>query len=84
MLQQIRHWRERDLRFLGLIALTGLVISLYLAQGLRVAEQEGSGWRKLELDALLQRVETGDLREWEADWSHPSTEEESRGLRGAQ
>lgn len=82
MVEQIRHMRSRDLRFLGLVALTGLTIALYLDAGLRLASQEGSGWRKLDLDAVMQRIETGELRDWEADWYHPATEEEIRGLEG--
>jgi hypothetical protein len=80
MLQQIRHWRVRDLRFLGLVALTGVLIVLYVDAGLRLASQTGSGWRTLDLDALHQRIETGELRDLEADWYHRATEEETGGL----
>jgi hypothetical protein len=83
MTQQMRHLRPRDLRFLGLIVLTALTIALYLDASLRLADQGGSGWRKLDLDALMQRIETGELREREADWYHPATEEETEGLGGA-
>lgn len=84
MLQKIRHWRPRDFRFLGLVALTGVIVALYLGESLRLAAREGSGWRTLDLDALLQRVETGELREREADWYHPATEEEAHGVRGVE
>lgn len=84
MFQQIRHRRPRDLRFLGLVALTGLVVALYLDEGLRLSTRAGSGWRSLDLDALLQRIETGELRDREADLYHPATDEETRGVRGAQ
>jgi len=80
MLQRIRHWRPRDLRFLGVVASTGLIIVLYLGQSLRLAAREGSGWRTLELDTLMQRIETGELREREADWYHPASEAEARGV----
>jgi hypothetical protein len=80
MLQQIRHWRARDLRFLGLVALTGVLIALYLDAGLRLASQAGSGWRTLDLDVLQQRIETGELRDREADWYHRATDEETGGL----
>ncbi len=84
VLHQFRHWRPRDLRFLGLVALTGLMGVLYLNEGLRFAGQDGSRWRTLDLDTLLQRIETGELREREADWYHPATDEEARGVRGMQ
>jgi hypothetical protein len=84
MLRRLGHWRSRDLRFAGLIGLTGLVIALYLNAGLRLADREGSGWRTLDLDALMQRIETGELRDREAQWYHPSTDRETRGVPGMQ
>jgi len=83
MIQQVKHLQSRDLRFLGLVAVTGLTIALYLVTGLRLAGQEGSGWRTLDLDALQQRIESGDLGEREADWYHTATKEETRGTGGA-
>jgi len=82
MIQTGKHWRQRDLRFLGLVCVTGLVVALYLNAGLRLAGQEGSGWRSLDLDALHQRIESGELRDREADWYHPATDEETRAARG--
>jgi hypothetical protein len=81
MLQHLKHWRPRDLRFLGLVGLTALVGMLYLSEGLRLAAREGSGWRTLDLDVLMQRIETGELRDREADWYHPASDEEERGVR---
>lgn len=78
----IRHLRARDLRFLGLLAVTALGIALYLVAGLRLAGQTGSGWRTLDLDVLQQRIESGELRDHEAAWYHPSTKEETRGVGG--
>jgi len=59
--------RLRDLRFLGLVAFTGLAIALYLGTGLHMAARAGSGWRVLDSDALMRRIETGELRDREAD-----------------
>jgi hypothetical protein len=73
------HLRQRELRFLGLVALTLLAIGLYLDEGLRQAELEGAGWRRIDLEALQRRIETGELREREADWYHPATPEEAAG-----
>jgi hypothetical protein len=72
----IRHLHHRELRFLGLIGLTGAIIALYLGAGLRLAGEEGTGWRTIDLDTLQRRVETGELRDREADWYHSSTPEE--------
>ena len=77
------HLRQRELRFLGLIALTLLVIGLYLGEGLHRVEREGTGWRTIDLEALQRRIETGELREREAQWYHPATPQEAAngGLR---
>ena len=77
MIGPVRHWHFRELKFLGVVGLTGLIIVLYLGTGLRLAGHEGSGWRQIDLDALQQRIETGELRDREADWYHPATEEEA-------
>jgi len=74
----IRHLHHRELRFLGLIGLTGVLIALYLGAGLRLAGEEGTGWRAIDLDTLRRRIESGELREREASWYHSSTPEEVR------
>ena len=78
----IKRLQFRELRFLGLIAITVLLIALHLSSGLHLADQEGSGWRKIDLEALQRRIETGELREREADWYHPATPGEVRPQRG--
>jgi hypothetical protein len=70
MLTATRHWHRRELRFLGLVGITTCLIGLYLNAGLRLARQEGSGWRTIDLPALERRIETGELRDREADWYH--------------
>ena len=67
---------------MGLVVLTGVVVVLYLASGLRFGGGEGSGWRRLDLDALQQRIDDGELQGREADWYHRSTGEETRAIRG--
>ena len=72
----IRHLHQREYRFLGLIALTGVLIALHLGDRVRLAEQQGTGWRSVDLGALQRRVDTGELRDREADWYHSSSAEE--------
>jgi hypothetical protein len=74
-----RHWHPRDVRFIGLIAMTALLIALHLGEGLRLAAREGSGHRVIDLKALERRIDTGDLSDREADWYHPARPEESGG-----
>ncbi len=79
----IKRLQLRELRFLGLIAITASLMALHLGSSLRLADQEGSGWRKIDLEALQRRIETGELRGREADWYHPARPEEIRPQRGA-
>ena len=67
---------------MGLVVLTGVVVVLYLTSSLRLSDRQGSGWRSLDLDALQQRIDTGELQGREADWYHRSTDEETRAIRG--
>lgn len=77
MFESTRHWHPRELRFLGLIALTGLLAGFYLSESLRLAGREGTGWRTLDLQALHRRIEIGELRDREAVWWRPATPEEA-------
>jgi len=75
----MRHWHAREARFLGLIALSLVLIALGLGDALRAAAQPGSGYRVLDRKALERRIQAGELSEREAGWYHPSTQEETGG-----
>ena len=75
----MRHWRARDARFLGLLALTAVLIALYLGEALRLAAQTGSGYRVIDRKALERRIDAGELRDREALWYHSSTPDETGG-----
>ena len=79
MITLARHWHLRDVRFLGLIAMTALLIALHLGEGLRLAAREGSGHRVIDVKALERRIDAGDLSDREADWYHPASPQESGG-----
>jgi hypothetical protein len=64
----VRHLHRRELGFLGLIALTGLLIGLQLASGLGHVGISGGGWRTIDRAALERRIESGVLSEREAEW----------------
>lgn len=78
----------REARFLGLIALTLVLIALSLGEALRLATTTGSGHRVIDRKTLERRIEAGDLSDREAAWYHPATPDETRGetrgeIRGA-
>lgn len=68
----LRHLHRRELGFLGLIALTGLLIGLQLAGGLGHVGISGGGWRAIDRAALERRIESGNLNDREADWFRPA------------
>jgi hypothetical protein len=70
---RVRHWHRREARFVGLVALTALVIALQLSEGLQMASREGTGWRTVNTAAIQRGIDAGDLRDREADWYHPAT-----------
>jgi hypothetical protein len=61
----------RELLFLGWIGITLCLIGGYLLSGQGLVEQPGSAWRRIDLKALQQRIEGGDLRDREAAWYRP-------------
>jgi hypothetical protein len=77
MIALARPWHPREARFLGLIALTAVLIALYLGEGLSLATREGSGHRVIDRRALERRIEAGDLTDREAIWYHEARPGES-------
>lgn len=67
----LRHLHHRELGFLGLIGATLILIASYLVAGYGLLDQQGSSWRRIDLKALQQRIDVGDLRDREAGWYHP-------------
>jgi hypothetical protein len=70
------HWRARELRLLGLILVTLLVIGAHLSGELERSASQGTGWRAIDVEALQRRIDAGDLRDREADWYHPARPDE--------
>jgi hypothetical protein len=80
LIQSLRHLHGRELGFLGLVALTALLIGLHLAgSGLGRVELPGGGWRAIDRSALERRIEQGDLRDREAEWFRPASLGEGTG-----
>ncbi|MGA7979553.1 MAG: hypothetical protein WCA32_04905 [Chromatiaceae bacterium] len=82
MFYTVRHWHLREFRFLSLVVLIGFVIALHLGAGLQAVGQEGSGWRSVDAAALQRRIESGELRDREANWYHSATDVETTHVRG--
>jgi len=64
----LRHWR-RDSPLIFLLTAVLLGIGGFLGE--RVLEQEGDlvqGWRRIDIQALMQRIGSGDLQRTEARW----------------
>ncbi len=79
MIASARPWHPREARFLGLIALTVVLIALHLGEGFSLAAREGSGHRVIDRQALERRIEAGDLTDREALWFHQARPEETSG-----
>jgi hypothetical protein len=62
----------RELGFLGLVGSMLVLIGAFLVQVQGTVGQQGSSWRRIDLEALRQRIDAGDLRDREAAWYHPS------------
>jgi hypothetical protein len=62
------HLRRRDLRFLGVVALTLAAIGAFLATESGAPETGVGGWRRIDRAALERRIESGELSRKEAVW----------------
>lgn len=65
------HIHRRELGFLGWIGTTLVLICGYLISGQELVDPQGSGWRRVDLKHLQQRIEGGELRDREAAWYQP-------------
>lgn len=60
--------RRRDLRFLGVVALTLAGVAAYVATQSGAPETAVGGWRRIDRAALESRIESGELSRREAVW----------------
>jgi hypothetical protein len=73
----LRHGKFRDLRFMLLVmANLGCIGGFLLAQ-VPAPQQDIGGWRRIDLEALVNRIETGDLLKHEASWYEAAPKRES-------
>ena len=70
----MKHLRARDARFLFFVIANILCIATFLSGTIGTSQAPAGGWRRIDLDALTVRIESGDLMEKEADWYHPLEE----------
>lgn len=76
MLRIIKYWHAGDYRLIGLLVLTLLLIAVFLAQQAPQNTSASPNWRKIELTAVKQRLDSGDLSYQEATWYHLASPEE--------
>lgn len=65
-----RHLRLREFRFLGFILANLIAIGLFLSLGQEETAPVG-GWRRIDTEALVRRLQSGELQMREALWSKP-------------
>ena len=70
MKARLTHLRRRDVRFLVFVLLNIFCMTGYLLANIEAMQQDSGGWRRIDLDAVLTRIESGDLMQHEAAWYH--------------
>ena len=70
----LRHLHPRDYRFLAFVLVNLLCVAAYLFAHVQTLQQETGGWRRIDLDAVMSRIESGDLLQHEAAWYHDQRE----------
>jgi len=74
----LRHLRWREVRLLALVLANLLAIGGFLGAGVRQAQEETGGWRRIDFQAVLARMRTGELSSREAQWYRPADQGERR------
>ena len=70
----LRHLRWREWRFLILVCANLTAIAGFLGSGIQGGGEQIGGWRRIQLDPLMDRVRSGDLNSREASWYQPLPE----------
>ena len=70
----LKHLHQRDLRFLALVLVNLVCVAGFQLARVQTAEQPAGGWRRIDLEAVMTRIEAGDLQRHEAAWYHPAKE----------
>jgi hypothetical protein len=68
------HRHHRDFYFIGLVGVTLLSIGGFLLGSVGDTGPESSGWRRIDLERLEMRLDSGELQRREADWYEPLQE----------
>jgi hypothetical protein len=76
----LRRWKARDSKFLFFIVLNLSLLTIYVTQGALRPEPAGDSWRRIDLPALQQKLDKGELSTREADWYHVSNQPENEGF----
>ena len=67
-----KHPHRRDLQFLALVCANLACVAGFLFAQFQADQQPAGGWRRIDLPAVLERIEGGDLQRHEAQWYHPA------------
>jgi hypothetical protein len=67
-----KHSLRHDLAFLILVFASLVCVAGFLTAQFETGQQPAGGWRRVDLSAVNDRIEAGDLQRHEADWYHPA------------
>ncbi len=74
-----RRFKKTDWRLLVLVLAHGVGIAGFISADVEIAEAERSGWRKIDREALMEKIRSGDLVQHEADWYRRVPDEATKG-----
>jgi hypothetical protein len=64
----VKRLRKRDWRFLVLVLVHVIGIAGFWSGGVGRTAGEAGGWRSIDVDAVKDKIDSGDLVDREADW----------------
>ncbi|MBW2455501.1 MAG: hypothetical protein JRI68_13360 [Deltaproteobacteria bacterium] len=74
-----RRFTKTDWRLLVLVVAHGVGIAGFIGAEQESVQAERSGWRKVDQEALMEKIRAGDLVQHEADWYRVVPDETGRG-----
>ncbi len=79
----LKHLHRRDLGFIALVLINLVCVAGFLLAQVQTAEQPAGGWRRIDLQAVITRIEAGDLQRHEAAWYHQAKKPAQKAARDA-
>jgi hypothetical protein len=74
-----RRFKQSDWRMVVLVLAQAVAIAGFISADAPTPQAEQGGWRKVDREALMEKIRSGDLVQHEADWYRVVPDQTEKG-----